>query len=239
MRRLAATLAALALVCSSAVNVAAETPSRLCSDYRAGTFTVENLGDSVAAGYGVPDGSRWFELLGRQLPSGSAVWNGAVSGSVVGDYLPGGAYRFHVEFVKAVKPTVVIMNWRINDQWMSIEHEADGYSLSSFTVKYHQLLSEIRAASPNTTIILAVSPWVLDTRLDSGRYSQWDFINALWELKTDFNTDWSDWTRFMPKAGESNSAGMLQYDLGHPSLVAQPLIAAHVFEHFASYCRGV
>ena len=186
LRRLGVAFAAAVFVCSpvtSSPSVANEIPTRLCTDYATGNFTVEVLGDSIAAGYGVPEAKRWPNQLAAQLPAGSAVWNGAVSGSLVGDYIPGGQFHFHTQFTAAVKPTVVIMNWRVNDQWMSIEHSAQGYTPATFKARYKQVLDEIRAASLTTTFVIAVSPWILDTRIDQGVYRQWDYIQVLWDLK--------------------------------------------------------
>lgn len=242
LRRLGVAFAAAVFACSpvtSTSSVANEIPNRLCTDYAAGNFTAENMGDSVGEGYGAPAPKRWLNQVAAQLPAGSAVWNGAVSGSVVGDYLPGGSLYFHTQFTKAVQPSLVITNWRINDQWMSIDHEAQGFSPATFKDRYRQVLAEIRSASPTTTFMIAVSPWILDTRIDAGRYTQWDYIQALWELKVEFDAIWMDWMRFFPKAGESNSAGLLMYDLGHPSVSGQSVLAAHTYERIASYCQGV
>jgi len=245
MRRILIAAVVLLLACAPAVasNVgesrALQGP-RLCADLAAGQLTVEILGNSIAAGYGVAESKRWANQFARQLPGpNSAVWQGAVSGSLVGDYLPGGPYQFHVEFTKTAKPTLVILNWRVNDQWMSIEHASEGYTPATFKARYRQILTEIHAASPTTTFMIAVSPWILDTRIDAGTYSQWDYINVLWELKVEFGAIWMDWMRFMPHAGDSNSAGLLLYDLGHPSESGQSVLAAHTYERIASYCLGL
>jgi acyl-CoA thioesterase I len=245
MRRLLALATALllasapALTSSNTETNARQTP-RLCADLAAGQFTVEVLGDSIAAGYGVAEPKRWANQFARQLPGpNSAVWQGAVSGSLVGDYLPGGPYYFHVQFAKAVKPTLLLVNWRVNDQWMSVEHAADGHTPAAFKARYRAVLDEIRAASPTTTIMIAVSPWILDTRIDAATYNQWDYINVLWELKVEYDAIWLDWMRFMPHFGESDTAGLLLYDRGHPSESGQSVLAAHPYERIASYCLGL
>lgn len=240
LRRLSVAFFAAAFAFSpvTASSVANQPVPRLCADYAAGTLTVEILGDSVAAGYGVTESKRWPNQLATQLPTGSAVWNGAVSGSLVGDYLPGGQYYFHTQFAKTFAPSLVIMNWRINDQWMSVENSAQGYTPATFKARYQQVIDDIRLASPTTTFMVAVSPWILDTRIDAATYKQWDYINALWELKVANNAVWMDWMRFMPKAGQTNSAGLLLYDLGHPSESGQSVLAAHTYERIASFCQG-
>lgn len=243
MRRMLAAIAALVLACApvAATSVAesrAQASPRLCADLAAGQLTVEILGDSVAAGYEVRDGRTWANHLYRSLPAGSAVWQGAVSGSLLRDYQPGGVFYYHVQFTKAVKPSLVIMNWRINDQWMSIEHT--GYSPSQFKDRYLQVIGDIRAASPTTTFMIAVSPWILDTRIDDGQFSQWDYINALWDVHVATpGSLWMDWMRFMPRLGEDNAAGLLLYDLSHPSESGQSVLAAHTYERIVSYCLGM
>lgn len=244
-RRFALAAAFLLAACLPAAvsPTAAETQTRqmprLCADYTAGQVTVEILGNSVAAGYGVTESKRWANQLARQLPGpNSAVWQGAVSGSLVGDYLPGGKYHFHTAFTKNAKPSLLVVNFRINDQWMSIEHANEGYTPTTFKARYQALLDEIRAASPTTTIMIAVSPWVLDTRIDAGRWSQWDYINILWDLRVQYGAIWVDLMRFMPRDTE-DTAGLMLGDRSHPSEAGQSVIAAHFYERIAAYCQGV
>lgn len=239
MMRLSAVTAALTLTAATLTVFTALPPPRLCDDYAAGNVTIEVLGDSIAAGYGVSASERWSTQLAAQLPGpSSTVWNAAVSGTRVEDYAPGGAYHFHVDFTAAVKPSLVIMNWRANDQWWGNAHPTT-YTPATFKARYREILDEIRDASPTTTLALAVSPWILDARIDQGTYSQWDYIVALWELKDEYDAVWLDWMRFMPKAGDSNSAGLLLGDLSHPSAAGQSVMGAATFEFLRSYCQRV
>ena len=243
--RLRTAAAALALVgatlpglTASATAVQALPAPRLCADYAVGHVTLEVMGDSIAYGYGVDAGTRWTSQLASVLPGpSSAVWNGAISGSSVEDYTATGPYHFHVDFTKNAKPSVVLMNWRVNDQWKSKVYPSQ--NPTAFKAQYRQVLDEIHAASPDTMFAFAVSPWVLDTRLDDGPYNQWDYIVAVWQLKDEYHGMWVDWMRFMPKAGQSNSVGLLQSDLTHPTAAAQSVLAATTFEQLRSYCDGV
>lgn len=235
--RLSVALAAvLALVAgSTAGSVAAPSaPSlRMCTDLARGSLTVENLGDSIASGHGVPQGADWASLLSRQLQA--PVWQGAVGGSAVGHYLPGGPLRFHVDFTMNVKPSLVIMNWRINDQWLGLENAE--HTPAEFKARYASILADIRAASPTTEFMIAVSPWVLDSRLE-GRYSQWEYIVKLWELKEEYGTIWMDWMRFMPP-NVQHAPELMGDDGVHPSRAAQSVIAAHTYDKITSFCEGV
>lgn len=211
--------------------------SRLCADYINGTFTVENLGDSIADGHGAPTSQRWFNRLATQLPTGSAAWNGAVGGSLMEMYQPGGQLYFHTQFTKNVKPTVVIMNWRVNEQWMAREYA--GYDPVSFKARFLSIINDIKSASPNTTVVLAISPWILDTRIDDAQWTQWDYINKMWEVKVETNSLWLDWMRFFPKYAESDSLGLLEPDLIHPSARGQRVMASDMFGLFSGYCKGL
>jgi lysophospholipase L1-like esterase len=248
MRRFAAGLVGLVLAASlvpatltpatSAV-VAASTVPRMCTDLADGLFTAETLGDSIGAGRpgASTDSRRWQSRVAQWLPAGSAMWNGAVPGSLVRDYLPDGRYRYHTEFTLAVKPSLVILVFRANDQTMSTEQPAE-YSPAVFQSQMLQLVNEIRTASPTSTIMVAVAPWILDTRIDSGTYNQWDYIVALWNIHIATGAVWMDWMRMLPKAGQPNDEGLLTYDLVHPSDTGQAVVAAHVFEWITSYCLG-
>jgi lysophospholipase L1-like esterase len=243
MRRLALILVGL-LVATTLAPATASTSARhaaaprMCTDLAANQLTVEVLGDSIGAGIpgATTDSRRWQPRLASQIP-GSAVWNGAVPGSQVRDYLPGGQYRFHTQFTLNVKPSLVILVFRANDQWMSTAYPAE-YSPTVFKQQMLQLVNEIRAASPSTTVMIAVAPWIQDIRIDQGTYTQWDFIVALWDVMVSTNSWWVDWGRFMPRAGEPTDEGFLIYDRVHPSDIGQAAIAAHTYEGIDSRCLG-
>lgn len=246
MRRAAAALLAVLIFAASltpatSARVAASPSPRLCTDLTGGALTVEVLGDSIGAGIpgATTNSRRWQTRLWEAIPGpNSAVWNGAVAGSVVRDYLPGGRYRFHTDFTLAVKPSLVILVFRANDQWWSAA-DPSGYSPAVFKSQLLQLIREIHAASPNTTVMIGVAPWILDTRIDSGPYNQWDFIVALWDVYKATGAIWMDWMRFHAKAGESNDQGLLTGDLSHPSDTGQAVMAAHAFEAITFYCQGL
>lgn len=225
---LLAAVSALALTAGT-LSVAAQPSNRLCTDWNAGHVTMEVLGDSVAAGYGVAAGERWYERVASQLPGpNSAVWNGAISGTRAVDYVPGAAYNFHVQFTANVAPTVVVLNWRINDQWWSKQDPAT-FNPTTFKAQYRQILDQIRAGAPTTQLVIAISPWVMDTRLDAGGpFNQWDYIVALWQLKDEYGAMWMDWMRF--------TGGLLQGDLSHPTSAGNAVMAAHMFEFLRSSC---
>jgi lysophospholipase L1-like esterase len=237
---LAGLVLAASLIPAASNPVAASSVPRMCADLTASTFTAEVLGDSIGAGTpgASTDSRRWQSRVAQWLPAGSSIWNGAVPGSLVRDYLDGGRYRYHTEFTMAVKPSLVILVFRANDQWMSTEQPAE-YSPAVFEAQMLQLVNEIRTASPTTTVMVAVAPWILDTRIDAATYNQWHYIVALWNVYVETDSIWMDWMRMMPKAGEPNDQGLLLYDLVHPSDTGQAVIAAHVYEAIASYCQGV
>lgn len=238
MRLITILAATLLLVTGITASQASSIPQngRFCSDWNAHTFTVENLGDSVAAGHGVPTSEAWFTRVGSQLPPGSAVWNGAVGGSLMEHYMPGGQYYFHVQFVKNVKPTVVFMNWRLNEQAMATEFP--GYTPADTKAKYLSIINDIRSASPNTTFVIAVSPWALSSQLTTGTYTQWDYIFALWQAKEQSGALWLDWMRDVSRPGEAYNPDWMMPDLVHPTVRAQRPMAAGAFGLLDGYCQS-
>jgi lysophospholipase L1-like esterase len=234
--KLIVTLVAILLLVTGTTSAAIPQNSRICTDWHAHTFTAESLGDSVAEGYNIPANEKWTAKLQAELPSGSAVWNGAVGGSLIEHYMPGGAYYFHVQFVKQVKPTVVFLNWRLNEQAMATEFT--GYTPTNTQAKYMSVINDIKSASPNTTFVIVVSPWAHSPQLTSGTYSQWDYIFALWQVKEQAGALWLDWMRYVSKPGEAYNPDWIMPDLVHPTVKAQRPMAAAAFGLLDGYCQS-
>lgn len=210
--------------------------SRFCADYHAGTFTGEVLGDSVAQGYQIPAQEKWHQRMAAQLPPNSPIWNGAVDGSLIEHYLPGGAYYFHVQFIKNVKPTVVFMNWRLNEQDVSRSYA--GYDPASTKAKYLALINDIKSASPNTTFVIMNSPWSPAPYLDTGVWKQQDYVNMLRQLKDQVGALWLDFAPYVASQGEAYNSDWMMYDLVHPTVRAQRPMAAAAFNLIDGYCQS-
>jgi len=235
---LAATIAAVPAAAPAAR--AAAPSSRLCADLAGGRVTMELLGDSVAAGYpGAPNPwDRWWSVFASALPPGSAVWNGAIPGSVLADYLPAhdgqpeGRYGFHTRFAAAVAPTVLAVNFRLNDQWSQV-------SIAQWKANWRLLIDYVRADSPDTTMVFLVSPLALAPQNErAGPLKAADYIRALTELAVEVPGSLIvRWDQFMPTP-PTDWYGLLTYDLVHPSPAGQRLLAAQTYQALTSYCEG-
>lgn len=230
---IAATLGAAAPATSTPPPVG----SRLCADLAASRVTVENIGDSIASGTYVPhQADRWWHLLSRALPGGGTVWSGAVGGSLLRQYLPAarggtGELAFHLDYARAVRPTVLMVSARINEQWNAIP-------IATFKQTVRDVVGYVREASPDTTVILHLSPLVLDPLLDqvAGAPKQTDYLRALRELGAELpNTLVVDWGAFFPKA-LPDWVGLFYSDGGHPSPSGNRVQAAATHTAILAHC---
>lgn len=206
---------------------------RLCADLATGSFTMVNLGDSVADGNpGAPNAyDRWPAVLERLLPPGSHVWDGAEPGSRLADYGPGARFRGHID--RTGNPTAVAVNWRLNDQWYL-------QPIAAWMAEFRALIADIRTKAPTTTVLFLISPWALDPKLDqvNGPHQQ-DYVNALYALRAETpNSLLVDWSAGFPPRGGQDWLGQMRYDLVHPLPVGQKQQAVQIWQALTSYCEG-
>lgn len=239
MRRLLAMLAAGALVLSTPA-ASAQPPSsssltRLCSDYLARTITVEALGDSVVRGAGATSDERtWVHRLARVLEPG-AVWVGANHGSAVVDYLPGGIYYAHTQFTRDVRPTVVLWDWRINDQYLFDHNDPRGSSPVQLRDRFVALAQHIRQASPTTTVLIINPPKVIAPGWPPA--TEQAYVSAMWEAKTLIpDALWLDLALYSPNTVAQNDAGLMHADGIHQADAGHALTAAAVHQRLHSTC---
>lgn len=131
--------------------------TRWVEDLAAGRAVIDVLGDSIMEADAVADPNRrWHQLLRMSLQSegyGVEVWTGgAIGGSSTEDYLPGAVHAGHIEFT-ANRPSLIIMDWRINDWWQ-------GTPACTFRDNYTRLLQRVRELTPASTLLLLNTPWV-------------------------------------------------------------------------------
>lgn len=134
---------------------------RLLDDYTNGRITVQILGDSIMNADTVPFEQRWHQMLKSSFESSGTqfeTWvGGAINGSKTSDYIPGGQYNAHLEFC-VHNPSLVIMDWRINDWWGNM-------SLESYRNYYDMLISRVKELSPTSDILLINTPWVYNSEV--------------------------------------------------------------------------
>lgn len=216
---------------------AAGTPAqRLCQDYLSGALTVEVLGDSIMYGSGATSQERGWPYLAWQAwaRGGGRLWVGAVPGSVASDYLPGGIYYAHTEFTRAVRPTVVILDWRINEQYLWEWNRPRAASPAQLTVNIIALVEHIRQTSPDTTVLIANPPHPLVS--DWARAIERQYIEALWSAKVATGALWLDLAQYFPQPGEPNPIGLMSPDQLHPGDPGQAVIAAAMHQRVHATC---
>lgn len=217
-------------------SAAAAPLDRLCQDYASGTVTVEALGDSIVYGTGATSSQRtWGYRVGKLLEStGGALWMGAMPGTTVADYLPGAEWYGHVQFTRAVRPTVVLWDWRVNDQYRWEHGVPGGSSPSQLRDRYVQLAAHIRETAPDTTVII-VNPNRMLTNWGTAVESQ--YIAAMKEAKALIpGSLWVDIALYSPTTSAQNDIGLTHPDGIHQSDWGQAVTAAAVHQRIHATC---
>lgn len=207
---------------------------RMCADYLNGWLTVEVIGDSIL--YGTDP--HWPGLLGRALRPGGAVWNGAGPGTVASDYLPGGGWSNHTEFIRAARPSVVVLGWRTNEQYLYEHGHPRGASPDQLRSNIVQLVQYFRQTTPDTTVIVVNAPRPLRGWNYAGLA---DYIQALQAAKEQIGGSlWVDLAMDFPQNDQENNTaqGQIQADAVHPSAAGQSTIAAAVRGRINGTCRS-
>lgn len=232
-----ARLAVLLLLVLGAPSVAhAQSPvQRMCTDYLGGRLTVEVLGDSIMAGGGATTAERaWPNVAHRTFaPGGGQVWNGAIGGSVTSEYLPGGVYYGHTNFTRVVKPSVVVLGWRINEQYRYEWGLPGGATPAQLTANVVSLVNHIREASPGTAFVVVNVPHPLG---DWGYPAEQRYIEALWSAKEATGAMWLDVSHYFPQPGGDNGLGLMGPDGLHPGDPGQAVIATAVHQRIHATC---
>lgn len=209
--------------------------TRLCTEYLNRTITVEALGDSVVAGGGATTPDRaWTARLARVLDPGQ-VWVGAQGGSTIVDYLPGGQYYWATQATRASQPTLVLWDWRINDQYTAEFGDSRGSTPAQLRDRYVQLASHIREASPSTTVLIVNPPKVIAPGWDSAH--EWEYVQAMWEAKTWIpNALWLDLALYSPSSQAENDVGLMHPDGIHQADAGHAMTAAAVHQRIHGVC---
>lgn len=217
-----------------APNAAATSPlERLCSDYLARRITVDLLGDSIMAGTGASDQFHtWAAKLERILGAGT-VRQRAQAGSVTTDYLPGGQYYAQTWAVMATSPTVVVMDWRLNEHDGWVWGLPRGASPDQLRINLINLINHIHGSSPTTTVLLINPPIAFDGRdVDLQR----QYVDQMWLAKDATASLWLDLALYFPATAEEDDIGLLGPDRLHPANPGQAVIATAAHQRLHGTC---
>lgn len=135
---------------------------RLLAELRDGhsAIRISLLGNSVANGSSASEhGRRWHRVLRNYLLDAGhddvEVWEGgAVDGSTVDRYRPGGDLHGHVDFAAEHQRglTAVVLLFRINEHFGQM-------STAEYAEHLDGLLTELRERCPSTTAVVVNPPW--------------------------------------------------------------------------------
>jgi acyl-CoA thioesterase-1 len=169
--------------------------------------TVLVLGDSIGAGYGLPEGAGWVELLAARLsPRGAGI----VNASIPGETTEGGKSRLPA-LLEAHRPAVVLVELGGNDGLR-------GFPLEVTRANLAQIIAAAQAAGARVLLAGMRIPPNYGPRYTEG-------FHALYgELAR------AHGTALVPflLAGIAGDAAMMQEDGIHPTAAAQPRLVEEV-----------
>jgi len=182
------------------------------------------LGDSGSTGTGMPDYPRntefyaetvngWASRVGRNAKAewGTRTTVIARNGARISDFLPGGRFPETVNAVNRVRelqPSMVIIELGGND--FSIDKDPN-----LFDQQYRQLVSNLKTASPRTTVLLTVI-WEIGTREAPGGVNPWSgYTSRIDATARSTGSALIDLRQYIPKGGTPESAGFYLPDKIH------------------------
>jgi lysophospholipase L1-like esterase len=244
MKRLVLVLALLAAALTPAVTVqAAVTPwpptvhntppaTRWCADIAAGRGMVLLLGDSIMTDVGASSAALGWPQQLKTWATGRwhVLIDGARGNSTAGDYAPGGQHAWITEWARAQVPSVVVLDWRSNEQSL-------GVSPSQMRTHYNAIIAVLRSWSANTSILI-VNPPSSDHHpmVGTSPYPRSAYVDALRQVQADHNTMWLDLQPFFPLT-DPRSAALLP-DRIHPGDNGHTAMAVGVQTALLGACDG-
>lgn len=242
MKRIALVLALLAAALTPAAVQAApawpptvaNTPpaTRWCADLAAGRGMVLLLGDSImtSTGASTPDLGWSAQLKAWATNRWHVLLDGSRGSSTAGDYVPGGQYWWITEWARAQIPSVVVMDWRSNEQSL-------GVSPAQMRANYNTVIAELRRYSANTSIMIVNVPSsALHPMEGTSPYPRSAYVAALQQVQADHNTMWLDLQPFFPLTDPRS--GQLLPDRIHPGDNGHTAIAVGVQAALLGACDG-
>lgn len=194
--------------------------AKLCHDLRAyGYWSTLALGDSIVAGSGASRPERgWIQLLEWKAQPGQ-TWNMGANGSTTAQHIPGGSEHWRVQVAQWAQPSLILMDWRINDEW-SQYYRGDSPP-ATVAAQYRMVIASLRAYSPASSIMVVNPPFFADTWLDDQLRSQGatarDYAAAIKQVAQDEGVLYLDLPRYFPSSvGETDYIGWYA-DSTHPA----------------------
>ena len=199
------------LLVSGVTNVVAEGPVHRANGAVGQSNTLIVLGDSISAGYGIPVGSGWVDLLKQRLEKTGIEWK-VVNASIAGETTKGALARLPV-LLERHQPKILIIELGGNDGLR-------GYPLKRIRANLEKM-AQLNQQTGAKTIFLGM-------RLPpnyGGRYAN-PFFAQYGELAEQYNAGLVPF--FLD--GIATREGLMQEDGIHPTAIAQMLLLEHVWK---------
>ncbi|MBL4583352.1 MAG: arylesterase [Pseudomonadales bacterium] len=169
------------------------------------------LGDSISAGYGLPAGRGWVELLKQRLLKRNINWKVA-NGSIAGETTKGGLVRLPA-LLKRHQPKIVVIELGGNDGLC-------GYPLKRIRANLETMIQLASKAGAEVILVgMRLPPNY------GGRYAN-PFFAQYGELATQYKTGLVPF--FLD--GIVTKEGLMQEDGIHPTQIAQLQLLEHVWK---------
>lgn len=220
-------LAAVALLVagSTAVTVQAQPPvdpaAKVCHDLNTyGYWSTLALGDSIVAGSGASVPARgWIQLLARETQPGQ-TWNLGLNGSTTAQHIPGGDQHWRLQQATWAQPSLILMDWRINDEW--VQYNQGGSTPAIVASQYQAIITSLRTYSPNSSIMVVNPPYFSDSWLDDQLRSQHatarDYAAAIKQVAQNAGVLYLDSSVYFPVYAEGETDYIGWYaDSTHPA----------------------
>lgn len=217
---LSAALLTLAAGSSGLAQPAPDPAAKLCHDLRTyGYWSTLALGDSIVAGSGASVPERgWIQLLAWKASPGQ-TWNMGLNGSTTANHIPGGDQHWRVQQAQWAQPSLVLLDWRVNDEWA--QYNQGNSPPATVAQQYHAVIASLRSYSPDSSIMIVNPPYFTDTWLDDQLRDQHatarDYADAIREVADQEHVLYLDLARYFPSSpGETDYIGWYD-DVIHPA----------------------
>lgn len=195
--------------------------AKLCHDLTTyGYWSTLALGDSIVAGSGASRPERgWIQLLEWKAQPGQ-TWNMGLNGSTTAQHIPGGSEHWRVQVAQWAQPSLILMDWRINDEWA--QYNQGGSTPATVAAQYGSVIDSLRIYSPTSSIMVVNPPYFADTWLDDQLRSQnataRHYAAAIKQVAASKGVLYLDVSRFFPvyADGETDYIGWYA-DAQHPA----------------------
>lgn len=229
--------AMLSFMIMSVPSSSAKQTSGVCGSVPKSTaMKIAVMGDSIATPYrpapdnNTPDSRAWMNMLKTQ--GGTHGWSVTLHGvgsTMASQYLPGGPQYAVTQSVKALQPTIVLMDWRANEQ-------LNGQTPDQLKTNLLALMDEIRTANANTRFMIINPPKLWYHAFNNGPTTQEDYMVKMYEAAKERGGCWVDLVSAFPQTGPDAYSRVYMPDDIHPSNAGHAIYFTAVYNALLQAC---